>query len=57
MVAITANSGVLPANLTAVVPATQTAYDDCMSLATDVATLFSVQTGLGVEPTKLQPSL
>lgn len=58
MAAITANSGVLPANLTAaVVPATQTAYDDYMSLATDVATLFSVQTGLGVEPTKLQPSL
>lgn len=56
--AITANAGVLPAGLhAAVVPASQTAYDDYMSLATDVATLFSVQTGIGVEPAKLQPSL
>ncbi|WFT96999.1 hypothetical protein QA633_08085 [Bradyrhizobium barranii] len=56
--AITANSGVLPASLTAaVVPANQTAYDDYMSLATDVATLFSVQTGIAVAPSKLQPSL
>lgn len=56
--AITANAGVLPVGLAAaIVPASQTVYNDYMSLATDVATLFSVQTGIGVEPAKLQPSL
>jgi len=55
--AITANSGILPASLTAaVVPASQAAYDDYMSLATDVATLFTVQTGIAVQPAKLPPS-
>lgn len=56
--AIAANAGVLPVGLqAAVVPASQAAYDDYMSLATDVATLFTVQTGIGIEPAKLQPAL
>ncbi|UWU76473.1 hypothetical protein N2603_42500 [Bradyrhizobium huanghuaihaiense] len=56
--AITANNGILPANLQlAVVPASQTAYDDYMSLATDVATLYTTQTNIPVAPDKLQPTL
>lgn len=54
--AITANSGVLPANLTAAaVCANQTTYDAYMSLATHIATLFSMQTGTAVSAEKLQP--
>jgi hypothetical protein len=56
--AIAANNGVLPANLqAAVVAASRGPYDDYMSLATDVATLFTAQTGIAVQPAKLQPSL
>ncbi|MGY8684082.1 hypothetical protein Q2941_40945, partial [Bradyrhizobium sp. UFLA05-153] len=56
--AITANNGILPANLQlAVVPASQTAYDDYMSLATDVATLYTAQTNILVPPERLQPTL
>jgi hypothetical protein len=56
--AIAANNGVLPPNLpAALAPTSQAAYDDYMSLATDVATLFTAQTGLPVQPAKLQPSL
>jgi hypothetical protein len=56
--AIAANGGVLPANLAAaVVPASQAAYDDYKSLATDVATLFTTQTGIAVPAAKLEPSL
>jgi hypothetical protein len=41
----------------AIVPASQAAYDAYMTLATDVATLFTAQTGIDVAPEKLQPSL
>jgi hypothetical protein len=56
--AIAANGGILPANLAAaIVPASQAAYDDYMSLATDVATLFTAQTGIAVPAARLAPSL
>ena len=56
--AITANGGVLPPALAqAIVPASQQSYEAYMSLATDVATLFTAQTQLDVAPVKLQPSL
>jgi hypothetical protein len=56
--AITANNGILPATVPlAVVPTSQAAYDAYMTLATDVATLFTAQTGVDVAPEKLQPSL
>lgn len=56
--AITANNGVLPASTQeAIVPASQAAYDAYFTLATDVATLFTAQTGLDVPPEKLRPSL
>jgi hypothetical protein len=56
--AITANNGVLPATVPqAIVPASQAAYDAYLMLATDVATLFTAQTGIDVAPEKLQPSL
>lgn len=56
--AITANNGVLPATVAqAIVPASQAAYDAYLMLATDVATLFTAQTGIDVAPEKLQPSL
>jgi hypothetical protein len=56
--AIAATGGVLPADLAAaVVPASQAAYDDYMSLATDVATLFTAQTGIAVPAARLAPSL
>ncbi|MBP1293533.1 MULTISPECIES: hypothetical protein [Bradyrhizobium] len=48
---IAANNGVLPASLTtAVVPATQAAYDAYLTLAPDVATLFTAQTNVPVPP-------
>jgi hypothetical protein len=55
--AIAANNGVLPAADQAIAPASQSAYDGYMTLATDVATLFTAQTGIDVPAAKLQPSL
>jgi hypothetical protein len=56
--AIAANNGILPAAMAqAVVPASQLAYENYMTLATDVATLFTAQTNLVVTPEKLQPTL
>jgi len=56
--AITANNGILPATVQqGITPGSQAAYDSYMTLATDVATLFTAQTGLDVAPEKLQPSL
>lgn len=56
--AIAANNGVLPATMAqAIVPASRSAYDAYMTLATDVATLFTAQTNLVVTPEKLKPSL
>lgn len=56
--AIAANNGILPAAVAqAIVPASQPAYDAYMTLATDVATLFTAQTNLVVAPDKLQPTL
>ena len=56
--AIAANNGILPATVQqAIMPASQTAYDAYVTLATDVATLFTAQTGVDVSPEKLQPTL